>query len=156
MAIIGDDLASDQRCLQWVALLSNWELSTRLDRFGEALDRVALGTNRYMSVALLKDRTKPVEISDELEPFTYILIENAVQHLRSNCTRVDDWLEAFFHSDYPRLRPCAGQMKRDAVTAYPKFFSLYPPCKDLTFGKLMDGLYKSLLKAFKALYDVRE
>ena len=108
-----------------------------------------------MSVALLKDRTKPHEISDELESFTYILIENAVQHLRSNCTRVDDWLEAFFHSDYPRLRPC-GQMKRDAVTAIPKFFSLYPPCKDFTFGRPMDGLYKSLLKAFKALYDVRE
>lgn len=42
MAVIGDDLASDQRCLQWVALLSNWERSMMLDRFGEALDRVAL------------------------------------------------------------------------------------------------------------------
>ncbi|KAI0716894.1 hypothetical protein C8Q76DRAFT_692442 [Earliella scabrosa] len=149
------DVKAGHRHLQWVALLSDWEISSRLDRFGEAPERVALGTNWYTSVALLKDRVKTIEISDELESFACILIEYAVQHLRSNCTRVDDWLQAFFHSDYPRLRPC-GQMKLDAVTAIPQLFSLYPPCKDFKFGGPMDGLYKSLLKAFKALYDVRK
>ncbi|KAI0716898.1 hypothetical protein C8Q76DRAFT_648134 [Earliella scabrosa] len=145
------DQASGKRYLQWLGLLSDWELSTRLDRLGDA-SRV--GTDRYMSVALLQDRKKTVEISDELESFTYVLIENAVQHLRSNCPNADEWLQDFFHA-YKNLQPY-GIPKYDAVCGDATLVVEIVPRRRLRFKGPMDRLLKSLLAAFKASYDVRE
>ena len=153
------DQASGKRYLQWVGLLSDWELSTRLDRLGDASRVVSLitamshiiddvlrcppiiqGTDRYMSVALLRDQQKTVEISDELESFTYVLIENAVQHLRSNCPNADEWLQEFFHA-YKNLQPY-GIPKYDAVCGDATLVVEIVPRRRLRFKGPMDRLLK--------------
>ncbi|KAI0760501.1 hypothetical protein C8Q74DRAFT_1296759 [Fomes fomentarius] len=130
--------------LTWVGILTDWELSKRLDAPLGARQPVRTGTWQYMSVAILTDIFKIVEITDDLESFLYVLLYYAIRYLRSNCDDVGDWIEAFFDS-YTLSRDgsyTCGEKK--AMTL-----------NKLTFGEPMDELFDSLFQSFKAYYAVK-
>ena len=59
-------------------------------------------TWQFASVPYIHDRTRPLEIADELESFFYILVYGAVRFLHSTCppSRVEFFLDGFFDHDY--------------------------------------------------------
>ena len=66
------------------------------------------GTWQYMSVALLNNPSKVVEIADDLEAHFYVLLYHAVRYLRSNCTNVPNWIEDFFDVFEHMLKDAEG------------------------------------------------
>ena len=161
------------RSLQWVGILTDWELSKGVDAPSGArqpertvccpisplltaayTNSLIQGTWQYMSVALLRDPHKIVERADDLESFTHIIIYNAVRYLGSDCANVGDWIEDFFDSyclDSNGMYTC-GDLKLLTVTETAK---LMAQGKELRFKSPMDALLKSLLTSLKAYYAVK-
>ncbi|KAI9058431.1 hypothetical protein FKP32DRAFT_1582064, partial [Trametes sanguinea] len=90
---------SGNRSIKWSGLLVDWELSKPM------IGRAALprprqpertGTWQFMSIAVLNDHGKEIEISDELESFFYVTLYYAVRYLESNCSDVGAFIEDFF------------------------------------------------------------
>lgn len=107
-----------------------------------------------MSVAILTDIFKIVEIPDDLESFLYVLLYYAIRYLRSNCDDVGDWIEAFFDS-YTLSRDGSYTCGEKKATTLKYFGELRTGSSKLTFGEPMDELFDSLFQSFKAYYAVK-
>ncbi|EJF59459.1 hypothetical protein DICSQDRAFT_17506, partial [Dichomitus squalens LYAD-421 SS1] len=69
--------------LVWSGILSDWELSKPVgvqEAASRATQAERMGTYQFMSVNLLTNITKPVEISDELESFFHVLVYYAIRY----------------------------------------------------------------------------
>lgn len=107
-----------------------------------------------MSVAILTDLFKVVEITDDLESFLYVLLYYAIRYLRSNCETVGDWIEAFFDS-YSLTRDGSYTCGEKKAQTLKDFGELRTGSNKLTFGGPMDELFDALFQSFKAYYAVK-
>ena len=87
-----------------------------------------------MSVAMLTENSKVVEIADELESFYHVILYNAVRYLASNCTNAGAFIEDFFDTYKERTVSSSvetGRKRRSrkrAVSFYhPTFHSVSIP-----------------------------
>ncbi|KAI9058411.1 hypothetical protein FKP32DRAFT_1273175 [Trametes sanguinea] len=148
--------------IRWRGILLDWELSKPNPKEGEksrARQRPErTGTWQFMSVAVLLDSTKAIEVSDELESFFHVILYNAVRYLRSNCTGSDvgSFIEEFFDiyaylsGDYT----CGLKKATTMKGLMPLTISTAGPV--LKFNNPLDDLLKKLLRWFKAHYAVVE
>ncbi|KAI1791524.1 hypothetical protein LXA43DRAFT_1094421 [Ganoderma leucocontextum] len=92
--------------VKWEGILIDWESAQPLP---SALNKQLSGpgpdsrmTWQFASVLYIHDRTRALEIADELEAFFYVLLYGAVRFLHSTCTpsRVQHFLDGFFDHDY--------------------------------------------------------
>ncbi|KAI0631755.1 hypothetical protein C8Q77DRAFT_1177749 [Trametes polyzona] len=145
----------------WRGLLADWELSKPIG--GVHDDRTArrerMGTWQYMSVAVLLDHSKDVELSDELESFFHVLLYHALRYLRSNCTAVGSFIEHFFDSSTEGVdgRDCCGYLKMRIMTGNMPL-AILPLCTELIKfdSEPLNDMFSELLAVFKAHYAVRD
>ncbi|EIW54474.1 uncharacterized protein TRAVEDRAFT_52179 [Trametes versicolor FP-101664 SS1] len=78
-------------------LLTDWELSKRIEYDGEA-PRLSgrAGTWQFMSVNALNNPDKEISIPDELESFFHALLWFAIRWLPHNCNDVDKFMFEYF------------------------------------------------------------
>ncbi|OSD00262.1 hypothetical protein PYCCODRAFT_1469592 [Trametes coccinea BRFM310] len=85
-------------------LLTDWELSTRLERYYAERPRTyEMGTWPFMSVRSLSHNGigSHIQVADELESFLLVMISCAVRHLRSTCDDVDAFIYDYFRFAVP-------------------------------------------------------
>lgn len=107
-------------------------------------------------MSILLNRFKTVEIPDDLESFLYVLLYYAIRFLRSNCKDADvgHWIEEFFDSyGVDGGSYICGRTKRHTVQVAAQL--TLDNGEILSFGRHMDGLFRSLLRSFKACYAVK-
>ncbi|KAI9060450.1 hypothetical protein FKP32DRAFT_1605331 [Trametes sanguinea] len=143
--------------IKWTGLLVDWELSKPL--VGEAaLPRPRqperTGTWQFMSVAVLSDHGKLLEISDELESFFHVTLYYAVRYLRSNCPDVGSFIEDFFDTyTVEKDTYKCGRMKTQVMgDGMLRADSYATPLK---FGSNLDTFFEEALVWFKAHYAVQ-
>ncbi|KAI1788236.1 hypothetical protein LXA43DRAFT_649327 [Ganoderma leucocontextum] len=147
--------AGGSASLVWTGILSDWELSKSVDAEqapSSATQAHRLGTYQFMSINLLQEPSRPVQISDELESFFHVLVYYAVRHLRSTCDHPSSWITDYFYrySGLQRL----GQ-KLSTIETRGRLETLSPPGPLLFFSPL-DKLLFIALQSFKAHYKVMD
>ncbi|KAI0363446.1 hypothetical protein BV20DRAFT_144220 [Pilatotrama ljubarskyi] len=142
----------------WTGLLVDWELSQpTADNPSPELLRprkiARIGTWPFMSVAMQSDETKVLDIPDELESFTHVLLYYAIRYLSSNCEDVATYMEWFFDppADEDSLR---GHAKYLAVQV--RGYLEVERYVRLRFCSPLDTIFKELLPSFKAHYKVQK
>ncbi|TBU36903.1 hypothetical protein BD309DRAFT_995378 [Dichomitus squalens] len=144
--------------LVWSGILSDWELSKPVgvqEAASRATQAERMGTYQFMSVNLLTNITKPVEISDELESFFHVLVYYAIRYLHSNCKHVDSWVGNYFHTYAgPGRMLCCGQKSTTIeFTGQLRTRVLEGP---LLFHSPMDFVLGTILKSLTAHYKVMQ
>ncbi|TFK83362.1 hypothetical protein K466DRAFT_665889, partial [Polyporus arcularius HHB13444] len=142
------------RELRWAGLLTDWELSKKLDAPRKARQPERTGTWQSMSVAILKNPRRVVEIPDDLESFFHVLLYHAIRYLHSNLDELEvgDWIEDFFdcYTVTDDVYYC-GKTKLYVMTTSAQLTSSKGK---VSFESPMDELLGFLLSSFKALYAV--
>ena len=111
-----------------------------------------------MSVELLTNPNKCVEVPDDLESFFLVLLYYAIRYLDSNIENVGDYIEEFF--DTVTLKGgmyTVGHAKREVMKQYGELTTIAgaDSKKKLTFNSPLDGLFHTLLRSFQAAYKIR-
>lgn len=106
-----------------------------------------------MSVAILLNPFKVVEIPDDLKSFLYVLLYYAIRYLNSNCKHVADWIEEFFDcfTVTDGSYTCGAKKERTVVNTAQLSA---PGVNSIVFGSPLDYLFTTLLQSFKAHYAV--
>ncbi|KAI0806731.1 hypothetical protein C8Q74DRAFT_1189652 [Fomes fomentarius] len=149
--------------IKWVGILADWEMSKPLDSVVVSLrprQPERTGTWQFMSVALLSG-DKTVEVCDEVEAFTYVIIYYAVRYLDSNVdeTTVASFLDKFFDTyDVCNGKYVCGRAKRATIQTGELTVNSDVM---LLFHSPMDIVLSELLLWFKsrmivAKYDARQ
>ena len=109
-------------------------------------------------MAILRDGSKIVEVSDELESFFYVILQTAIRYLPSNIECVGEYLENFFDAfTIEDGRYAVGDLKDKVMERNGKLTSTGKAKADLlTFKSPMDDVLKTLLLSFQAYYAVKE
>ncbi|KAI0327851.1 hypothetical protein GY45DRAFT_1307842 [Cubamyces sp. BRFM 1775] len=143
--------------MRWGGLLVDWELSKPITPQQDAPLRARqperTGTLQFMSVAMLTENSKVVEIPDELESFFHVILYNAVRYLTSNCTNAGNFIEDFFDT----YTECDGQLfcgEKKETALREKGRIMLSPTTPLRFNSPLDGFIDTALKWFKARYAV--
>ncbi|KAI0631767.1 hypothetical protein C8Q77DRAFT_1211054 [Trametes polyzona] len=151
---------SGKKHVAWRGLLADWELSKPIGGVHDdrARQPERTGTWQYMSVAILLDHSKVVEISDELESFFHVLLYYALRYLRSNCLQVGKFIETFFDADFtdPNGKHCCGPAKMGIMTGTQPL-TISPISKEpIKFdSEPLNDMFSALLDAFRAHYAVQ-
>ncbi|KAI9056842.1 hypothetical protein FKP32DRAFT_1638736 [Trametes sanguinea] len=154
-------LSDGRTYIKWRGLLLDWELSKPNPKEGEksrARQPERTGTWQFMSVAVLLDNTKAIEVSDELESFFHVILYNAVRYLRSNCTGADvgSFIEEFFDIyAYSDGNYTCGLKKATTMKGVMPL-TISTAGRVLKFNNPLDDLLTKLLRWFKAHYAVVE
>ncbi|KAI0739851.1 hypothetical protein C8Q80DRAFT_1200609 [Daedaleopsis nitida] len=154
--------ADGSRWLWWKGVLTDWELSKGITATKQPRQPERTGTWQYMSVALLTEISKVVEIPDDLESFFYVILYHAVRYLKSNCIDIPIWLEEFFDCfTVEEDTYLCGDKKKTAIE-----IGKLPPGSaksktPLHFSTAMDNVISILLRCFHAhnavtKYDAEE
>nr|VWO99842.1 Swi1p [Ganoderma boninense] len=148
-----ENLQDGRRVLRWVGLLTDWELSKRIDESPGRRQPERTGTWQFMSYGLLTTDSKVVELCDDLEAFFYVILYNAIRYVDSNCEDVATFLEDFF--DCYALYQGAyyvGDKKKSAVKLAE--IELNNQQKLLFAAAPMNDLVGSLLRSISAHYKI--
>ncbi|KAI8976610.1 hypothetical protein BD414DRAFT_580327 [Trametes punicea] len=138
-------------------LLTDWELSKDIAR-GPRPRAARLpertGTWQFMSVFLINQPTKAVEVPDELEAFFHVLLYYSVRYLRSNCEDVPLYMENYFEAyAIEKGRYRCGRTK--ALTMKTGQLEISLDNGELRFDSAIDRLLEVWLQWLKAHYEVR-
>ncbi|PIL32448.1 hypothetical protein GSI_05150 [Ganoderma sinense ZZ0214-1] len=148
-----ENLQDGRRVLRWVGLLTDWELSKRIDESPGRHQRERTGTWQFMSYGLLAADSKVVELCDDLEAFFYVILYYAIRYVDSNCEDVPTFLEDFF--DCYTLYQGAyyvGDKKKTAIKGGE--IELNNQQKLLFATAPMNDLVGDLLRSFSAHYRI--
>ncbi|KAI0808281.1 hypothetical protein C8Q74DRAFT_1344080 [Fomes fomentarius] len=137
----------------WVGILTDWEMSKPLNgvvAFLKPRQPERTGTWQFMSVALLSS-DKMVEICDEVEAFTYIIIYYAMRYLHSNVRgfAVASFLDLFYDTydvDNDGNYVC-GRTKRGTIESGELSIT---PTSLVLFNSPLDAVLSALLRWFKS------
>ncbi|KAH9896037.1 hypothetical protein C8Q73DRAFT_690614 [Cubamyces lactineus] len=148
---------SSGQCV-WKGLLADWELSKPIHD-PEPLLRPRqpprTGTWQFLSVGMLTENPKTVEIPDELESYLHVLLYFSVRYLNSDCEDPAEFIESYFDSYTLQggVYTCGARKLRVVQTA-----GKLEARKDvpITFGSAMDDIFGELLPMFKAYYKVQD
>ncbi|KAI0631794.1 hypothetical protein C8Q77DRAFT_1159536 [Trametes polyzona] len=147
----------DHPMIKWHGLLADWELAKSIEnQRPRARQPERTGTWQFMSVAVLSKKAKVVETADELESFYHVLLYYSARYLRSNCTRVGQFIESFFDAySYEDGRYSCGAFKEEIV-AGSRPLAMSKSNEILKFrSKPLNAFFQSVLKWFKARYAVK-
>ncbi|KAI0324337.1 hypothetical protein GY45DRAFT_1313971 [Cubamyces sp. BRFM 1775] len=142
----------------WRGLLADWELSKPIHCEAEPLLRPRqppkTGTWQFLSVGMLTENPKTVEIPDELESYLHVLLYFSVRYLSSDCEDPAEFIEQYFDSYTLQngVYKC-GARKREVVKADGQL--TVGDGVPLIFGSPMDNIFRDLLPVFKAYYKVQ-
>ncbi|KAI0631747.1 hypothetical protein C8Q77DRAFT_1159493 [Trametes polyzona] len=153
--------SSPDKCrVRWRGLLADWELSKPMggDQGDHARKPERTGTWQYMSVAVLLNHSKVVEISDELESFFHVLLYYSLRYLRSNCTLVGEFIEDYFDSFSAGVdgKYCCGARKINIIKGREKL-TIAPSSEELIRfdSEPLNTMFKKILEAFNGHYTVK-
>ncbi|KAI0662207.1 hypothetical protein C8Q70DRAFT_963679 [Cubamyces menziesii] len=152
-----DEGRNGDKVVSMNGLLTDWELSKDIKSTGQprrARQPERTGTWQYMSVALINNPKKVVEIADELEAFFHVLLYYAVRYLDSNCVDVAAYIERYFEAyqiDNGQYR--CGNSKSYTITTGELQISAGT---DLMFNSVIDRVLRTILRWLKAHYAVRK
>ncbi|KAI0660097.1 hypothetical protein C8Q70DRAFT_1132803 [Cubamyces menziesii] len=144
--------------ITWNGLLADWELSKPIHE-AEPLLRPRqpprTGTWQFLSVGMLTENPKTVEIPDELESYLHVLLYFAVRYLNSDCKDPAEFIESYFDSYTFQggVYKC-GARKRELIKVAGKL--MVGDDEPLTFGSPMDDIFAQLLPLFKSHYKVQD
>ncbi|KAI8976620.1 hypothetical protein BD414DRAFT_446088 [Trametes punicea] len=138
-------------------LLTDWELSKDIAR-GPRPRAARLpertGTWQFMSVFLINQPTKAVEVPDELEAFFHVLLYYSLRYLRSNCEDVPLYMENYFEAyAIEKGRYRCGRTKMITMQTGRLVISL--DNGNLRFNSPIDRLLEVWLEWLQAHYEVR-
>ncbi len=108
-----------------------------------------------MSVNLLQEPSRPVQISDELESFFHVIVYYAVRHLRSTCDRPSSWITDYYYRYAGPQQLGACGLKSTAIETRGRLETLSPP-GPLLFSSPLDELLSTALQSFRAHYKVMD
>ena len=113
------------------------------------------GTWQFLSVGMLTDNPKTVEIPDELESYLHVLLYFSVRYLQSDCKDPAEFIESYFDSYtfQDGLYTCGARKMHVIQTAGRLEVRKDVP---LTFNSPMDHIFGTLLPVFKAHYKVQD
>ncbi|TBU44835.1 hypothetical protein BD309DRAFT_990000 [Dichomitus squalens] len=146
--IVKRDSDGTNPAIVWTGLLVDWELSKSIDDDqapSKASQAERMGTYQFMSVNILTNPLKPVQVSDELESFFHVLLYYSLRYLRSNCKCSTSYIEKYFEN-YAGPGAC--------ILDY--FLSNQYPACPLLFDSPMYEILCTMMKCFQVLYKVRK
>ncbi|KAH9896024.1 hypothetical protein C8Q73DRAFT_643740 [Cubamyces lactineus] len=152
------DEADGSVSVTWKGLLTDWELSKPIHE-AEPLLRPRqpprTGTWQFLSVGMLTENPKTVEIPDELESYLHVLLYFSVRYLNSDCQDPAEFIESYFDSYTLQggLYTCGARKMHVIQTAGKLEVRKGVP---LTFASPMDYIFRTLLPLFKAHYKVQD
>ncbi|KAI0662169.1 hypothetical protein C8Q70DRAFT_963360 [Cubamyces menziesii] len=155
--IAEDPKSPGRQIVTMCGLLTDWELSKDIKvkgRARRARQPERTGTWQYMSIALINEPTKAVEISDELEAFFHVLLYYAVRYLKSNCTDVPAYMERYFEA----YRICDGRYRCGSLKTFTiaegelRISETEPNI--ILFNTAVDNVLCTILGWLKAYYDI--
>ncbi|KAH9889981.1 hypothetical protein C8Q73DRAFT_667689 [Cubamyces lactineus] len=153
------DKGKKRKIVAMKGLLTDWELSKDVKVTGRrrrARQPERTGTWQYMSVALINESTKPVEIPDELEAFFNVMLYYAVRYLRSDCEDVPHYIEFYFEAyQIVSGRYRCGNLKNFTI-ASGDLYTSESTLSTLRFGTAIDHVLLTILKWLRAHHTVRE
>ncbi|KAH9889936.1 hypothetical protein C8Q73DRAFT_736428 [Cubamyces lactineus] len=157
--VVKDSKSPNRNIVTMRGLLTDWELSKDIKVKGRprrARQPERTGTWQYMSIALINEPTKAVEISDELEAFFHVLLYYAVRYLDSNCKDVPAYMELYFEA-YRILdgRYRCGSLKTSTLRSGELYIS-EATRSVLRFGSALDHIFRTVLGWFQAYYDINK
>ncbi|KAI0328909.1 hypothetical protein GY45DRAFT_1354868 [Cubamyces sp. BRFM 1775] len=153
-----DPSQENVKVVSMIGLLTDWELSKDVTKpKGQprrARQPERTGTWQYMSVALIDNPKKAVEIPDELEAFFHVLLYYAVRYLDSTCTDVAAYIEHYFEA-YRIVNGHyqSGTAKSNTVTTGRLQVSADV---ELLFNSELDYILRTILQWLQAHYAVRK
>ncbi|KAJ8468888.1 hypothetical protein ONZ51_g9357 [Trametes cubensis] len=155
--VVEDLRSPDRRIVKLRGLLTDWELSKDIKVKGRprhARQPERIGTWQYMSIALINEPTKAVEISDELEAFFHVLLYYAVRYLKSNCADVSAYMELYFEAywTYGGRYRC-GSLKTSTITNG-ELRTSEATSGVIRFNTPIDHILRTILGWLKAYYDI--
>ncbi|KAH9896049.1 hypothetical protein C8Q73DRAFT_644518 [Cubamyces lactineus] len=141
----------------WKGLLADWELSKPIHE-AEPLLRPRqpprTGTWQFLSVGMLTENPKTVEIPDEIESYLHVLLYFAVRYLHSNCKDPASFIENYFDSyTYEDGVYTCGARKQHIIKISGRLET--SNSVPLLFNSPMDDIFCELLPVFKAYYKVQ-
>ncbi|KAI0323417.1 hypothetical protein GY45DRAFT_1439605 [Cubamyces sp. BRFM 1775] len=148
----------DKKKVRWNGLLADWELSKPIHE-AEPLIRPRqpprTGTWQFLSVGMLTENPKTVEIPDELESYLHVLLYFAIRYIHSNCKDPAGFIENYFDSyTYEDGVYTCGARKQNIIkTAGRLEMRSHEP---LTFDSPIDDIFAQLLPLFKSHYKVQD
>ena len=110
-----------------------------------------------MSVALLAQNDKVVELSDDLESFFHVILYYGVRYLQSNVSDVPDFIESFFDAySFKDGKYGVGRTKSTAMkTSEGLTISPDPASAQVHFASPLDGLLFTLRGIFHSHYKIQ-
>ncbi|KAH9896040.1 hypothetical protein C8Q73DRAFT_643342 [Cubamyces lactineus] len=144
--------------VSWQGLLTDWELSKPIHE-AEPLLRPRqpprTGTWQFLSVGMLTENPKTVEIPDDLESYLHVLLYFSVRYLNSDCKDPAEFIESYFDSYTLQggVYKC-GARKREVIKVAGKL--TVGDGVPLFFQSPMDDIFSELLPVFKAYYKVQD
>ncbi|TBU58948.1 hypothetical protein BD310DRAFT_977001 [Dichomitus squalens] len=148
--------------IRWRGILADWELSKPLQDVG-ARQPERTGTWRYMSVASLLDAFHIVGTADEIESFFNVVLHNAIRYCSHN---VELYVSSFIDNYFVRFEQLPDgtiQCPGAKVNAIKNTGEIRVSNNTrVEFGvngrpnKALNDLITTLLRWFKARYDVEE
>ncbi|KAI0324568.1 hypothetical protein GY45DRAFT_1375459 [Cubamyces sp. BRFM 1775] len=142
----------------WKGLLADWELSKPLHE-AEPLLRPnrppRTGTWQFLSVGMLSQNPKTVEIADELESYLHVLLYFSVRYLESDCKNPSAFIDSYFHSCMLQdgIYKCGARKMHVIQTAGRLEVRNGVP---LMFYSPMDDIFRMLLPVFRTHYQVQD
>ncbi|KAI0328900.1 hypothetical protein GY45DRAFT_1337846 [Cubamyces sp. BRFM 1775] len=154
-----EDKEKRRKTVALKGILTDWELSKDVKVKGRprrARQPERTGTWQYMSVALINEPTKAVEIPDELEAFFNVMLYYAVRYLHSDCEDVPHYIEFYFEAyQIVSGRYQCGNLKNFTI-ASGELYTSESTLSKLRFGTAIDHVLLTILQWLKAHHTVRE
>ncbi|KAH9884202.1 hypothetical protein C8Q73DRAFT_669856 [Cubamyces lactineus] len=156
--LILPSVTPERKKITWNGLLADWELSKPIHE-AEPLIRPRqpprTGTWQFLSVGMLTENPKTVEIPDELESYLHVLLYFAVRYLHSNCKDPTSFIENYFDSyTYEDgVYTCSARKQHVIkISGRLETGNRVP----LIFDSPIDDIFARLLPLFKAHYKVQD
>ncbi|KAI9058413.1 hypothetical protein FKP32DRAFT_1761868 [Trametes sanguinea] len=112
-------------------------------------------TGQFMSVAVLNNHSKKLEISDELEAFFHVTLYYAVRYLKSNCSDVGAFIENYFDT-YALDNGIYRCGDKKSYTMMNGSLSTNVSTVSLKFGTRLDNFFAEVLQWFKSHYAIEK
>ena len=113
------------------------------------------GTWQFLSVGMLTENPKTVEIPDDLESYLHVLLYFAVRYIRSNCKDPAGFIENYFDSyTYSDGVYTCGARKQHVIQVAGRLETGHGV--PLIFDSPIDDIFARLLPLFKAHYKVQK
>ncbi|KAI0753140.1 hypothetical protein C8Q80DRAFT_1150239 [Daedaleopsis nitida] len=116
LIIVTERVVDGQLSQERDGILTDWELSTRVDAPEQPRQPDRTGTWQFMSAYTLNFPTVVIRVPDEIEAFFNVLLFSALRFLRHNCPDVSSFMHKYFEGfNKVEGEYCCGETKWNAI-----------------------------------------